>query len=71
MNIGLLYSSPIDIMLGVINESCSCGLLIQLATDCHRELVASCSQKSGQTFVSLWRRLCILACYFLMPNIPL
>jgi hypothetical protein len=62
--------SPTYILLGVINGSCSCGLSVWLAMNCHQELVASCSQKSGQTFVSLWHRLCILACYFLMPNIP-
>jgi len=38
MNIGLLYLSPIDIMFGVINGSCSFGLLIQLATNCPLEL---------------------------------
>ncbi len=43
MNIGPFYSSPTNIMLGVINESYSFDLLVQLATDCPLELVASCS----------------------------
>jgi hypothetical protein len=46
MNIGLLYSSPIDIMLSIINGCYSCSLSILLATNCPQELVASCSQKS-------------------------
>jgi hypothetical protein len=47
MNIGLLCSSPIDIMLGVINGFYSCSLSILLTTDCPQEIVASCSQNMG------------------------
>ncbi len=61
MNIGPFCSSPIDIILGIIIESCSFGLSIQLAMDCHLELVPSCSQNPTQTFVSLWHTFCILA----------
>ncbi len=71
MNISLFCSSPIDIMLGVINRSCTWDLSVWLAMDCLQELVASCSQNPNQTFVSLRHKLCILACHFLMPNIPL
>jgi hypothetical protein len=45
MNIGLLYSSPIDIILGIINGSYS--LSIPLATKCPQKLVASCPQNLG------------------------
>jgi hypothetical protein len=70
MNIAQLHLSPIDILLGVVNGSCNCSLSVWLATHYCQELVASCSRKLGQTFVSLWHRLCILALYFLMPSIP-
>ncbi len=45
MNIGLLYSSPIDIILGIINGSYS--LSNPLATKCPQKLVASCPQNLG------------------------
>jgi hypothetical protein len=62
MNIGPFCSSPIDIILGIINKSCSFGLLIQLAMDCPLELVSNCSQNLNQTFVSMWHTFCIHAC---------
>jgi hypothetical protein len=47
MNIGLVCSSPIDILLGIINGSCNYSLLNLLAMDCPLELVTSCSQNLG------------------------
>jgi len=44
MNIDSLCSSPINILLGVINGSCSFGLLVWLATNCPLKLVANCSK---------------------------
>jgi hypothetical protein len=53
MNIGMLCSSPINILLGIINKSCNCGLIVWLVRDCLHELVASFSQNPNQTSVSL------------------
>jgi hypothetical protein len=39
MNIDLLCSSPINIMLGVINGSCSCSFLIRLITIVFKNLL--------------------------------
>jgi hypothetical protein len=71
MNSGPLHSSPIDILLGVINGSRSFSLSIQLATNCPLELVSSCSKNPGQSSVLWWHTLCIPTCYSSMPNIPL
>jgi hypothetical protein len=43
MNIGLLCSSPTNILLGVINKSYSFDLLVHLTTNCPLEHVAICS----------------------------
>jgi hypothetical protein len=71
MNNGLLYSSLTNVLLGIINKSCNFNFLVQPATHCPLELVSNYSQKLGQTFILWWYTLCILAHYFLMPNIPL
>lgn len=71
MNIGLICLAPIDIFLSELNRSYNCGLLIRLVANCPHELITSCSRNLGQTSISLWHRLCIPSCYFLMPNIPL
>ncbi len=71
MNIDPFYSFPTNIQLGVINGSSSFGLLVQLAMNYPLEFVSSCSWNSSETSVSWWHTLCILACYFLMSNIPL
>jgi len=65
-----LHSSPTNILFGVINGSCSCDLSTQLTTNCHLELVTSCSQISSWAPIPLWHRLCIPTHYFSMPNIP-
>ncbi len=70
INIGLFYLSLTYILFGVIKKSCSYGLSIRLAMICPQELVASFSRNMGRTFVSLCHKLCIHACYFLVPNIP-
>ncbi len=44
MNIGPVCSSPIDVLLGIINRSCSCSFLVQLAINYFQKLVTSCSQ---------------------------
>jgi hypothetical protein len=44
MNISIVCSSPIDILLGIINESCSFNLSIQLGMDFPLKLVISCSR---------------------------
>jgi len=62
MNISPFCSSPIDILLGIINESCSFGLSIQLAMDYPLELASNCSWNLSQTFVSLWHKFCIPTC---------
>jgi hypothetical protein len=60
MNIGLLCSSLINILLGIMNKPYNCSLSVWLTIDCLQELVTSCSQNLNQTFISLWHRLCIL-----------
>ncbi len=47
MNIGPFYSSATNIMLGIINGSCSCNLLVRLAMDYPHKFVVSCSQNMG------------------------
>jgi hypothetical protein len=71
MNIISLCSSPTNIMLSIINKSCSFGLSIRVATNCPLKLVSRCSRNPGQTFILWWHTFCILAHYFSMPNIPL
>jgi hypothetical protein len=64
LNIGMLCSSPIDILHGVINGFYSCGLLVWLATNSLQELVASCSQNPNWRFVSLWHILFSCTLFF-------
>ncbi len=71
MNIGMLHSSLTNILLGVVNETYSFGLSIQLATNYPMELVSSYSQNPSQTSILWWHTLCIPTCYFSMPNVSL
>jgi hypothetical protein len=71
MHIGLICSSPIDILLGIINGSCSYGFSIWSS---HGLFLGTCHKSfknSNQTSISLWQTLYILTHYFSMPNIPL